>query len=444
MNSGAHEGYATPARRMRLSTPYSTEPDGPRWRLRPGPDGRHDRCEATLALAFLGRLGAGVGLALWVIALFGCEPSDEGGGGAAQSAVASAVPEQSARPWPSASTAPPVPRGMVWIPPGALIAGTAPERLPRKADSEMPGEQVVLEGYFIDRFAYPNEQGAIPETKVTQAEARSLCEAQDKRLCSELEWERACKGPDNTTYEYGDAYSAARCGTGTATRPLPSGHRFSCVSGFGVADMHGGLFEWTDSPWGRGSTGRDVVVRGGNGPDGEVVGRCANAARRDPNDEAREVGFRCCAGARNRAEVALRVTSGLPLRRLTPIDSGLSGALERALPETLHAELRKRGRARVLRLWEWRPVVNEEVLAAGVCAGAAPQRLCGVLLVRRTLGRLDVLDWAPSGLYVPTVKLVHNPRMLWIYGGDRRSHFRRHVEFEWGRVKVGAPERGAP
>ena len=68
-------------------------------------------------------------------------------------------------------------------------------------------------------------------------------------------------------------------------------------------------------------------------------------------------------------------------------------------------------------------------------------RDCGVLLVRRTLGRLDVLDWADSGFYVPSVRLEYNPRLLWVYGGDRRSHYRRPVTFEWGKVNIGPENR---
>ena len=65
----------------------------------------------------------------------------------------------------------PEPRqGMVWIPRGPLVAGTPEGSLPRVADEEMPGEQVILKGYYIDVFPYPNEEGAIPlSVRVTGA-----------------------------------------------------------------------------------------------------------------------------------------------------------------------------------------------------------------------------------------------------------------------------------
>src|SRR5262247_3411935 len=90
-----------------------------------------------------------------------------------------------APPWDVAQADPEPRPGMVWIPQGVLIAGTPPDRLPRIADEEMPGEQVVLHGFYIDEYPHPNEIGAIPTTNVTQAEARALCEQQSKRLCSE-------------------------------------------------------------------------------------------------------------------------------------------------------------------------------------------------------------------------------------------------------------------
>ena len=137
--------------------------------------------------------------------------------------------------------------GMAWIPPGTLIAGTPPDRMPRVADEEMAGEQVVMNGFFVDIHPYPNEPGAIPTTNVSQAEAEAFCVAQNKRLCTELEWERACKGPQNSTYEYGDTYRASVCATGTTRNLVPTGVNAGCRSAFGVHDMHGGIWEWTAS-----------------------------------------------------------------------------------------------------------------------------------------------------------------------------------------------------
>src|SRR6185369_13748482 len=146
--------------------------------------------------------------------------------------------------------------GMAWIPAGTLRAGTPRERIPRVADEEMAGLPVEMGGFYIDLLPWPNEPNAIPTSNVTRDEAEQLCATKGKRLCTELEWERACKGPDNTTYEYGDIYRKDTCGTGIPIEQAarrPTGEHAQCKSGFGVAELHGGVFEWTSSMWGRNS-----------------------------------------------------------------------------------------------------------------------------------------------------------------------------------------------
>jgi formylglycine-generating enzyme required for sulfatase activity len=164
---------------------------------------------------------------------------------------------------------------MVWVAAGPLVVGTAPNTYPRRPDRELQGEQVVLHGFYIDKLPYPDEEGAIPTTNVSQIEARELCEKQQKRLCTELEWEHACKGPAQHTFEYGDVYREDICGTGTPVVPRPSGINIGCQSDFGVHDMHGGVFEWTDSVWNRGDTNPNrFAVRGGNRRRGGTLRQC--------------------------------------------------------------------------------------------------------------------------------------------------------------------------
>ena len=86
-----------------------------------------------------------------------------------------------APPWDVAQGEPEPRPGMAWIPPGVLIAGTPPDRLPRVADEEMAGEQVVMRGYYIDIFPYPNEIGAIPTTNISARSSRSSGRARGLR-----------------------------------------------------------------------------------------------------------------------------------------------------------------------------------------------------------------------------------------------------------------------
>lgn len=339
----------------------------------------------------------------------------------------------------------PVPRpGMVWVPGGALVAGTKPDSLPRVADAEMPGEQVILKGFYIDVFGYPNEEGAIRLTHVDQEQASRLCGAEGKRLCSELEWERACKGPDNLEYEYGHRHNAERCGTGTDARNLPNGLLVGCVSGFGVRDMHGGAWEWTSSPWGRAVGGQLVSVRGGNGHDGELVGRCANAVPESPRAKSSSLGLRCCAGPRNDAEVALRIERGPKLERQEPIDAPTARLVLDSAPPESSALFGNLGNVKVERTWVWRPIGNERLVAVGACARSGKRIACGVLVARRTLNRCHVLAWASSARWVPSLFVDQDARDLWLLGGDGRGRFRVLLRYAWGRVHAGPPERRIP
>ena len=196
-------------------------------------------------------------LALSVLALLGCSAcghdTAEGSTGAKSDAVQAPITSTDA-----GVAAPP---GMIWVPAGTLRAGTAKNKVPRIAEEEMPGVDVLLGGYWIDALPYPNEPGAIATSNVSRDEAAQLCTAKGKRLCTELEWEHACKGAANATYEYGDDYTADKCSTGMAIEEAarrPRGDRIACKSDFGVREMHGGPWEWTDATWGRGSARRRV------------------------------------------------------------------------------------------------------------------------------------------------------------------------------------------
>lgn len=367
----------------------------------------------------------------------GAPPAGEGGAGAGPAtAEASSLAPPAVPPTP--------PKGMVWVPPGVLLAGTPPDRLPRNADVEMPGEQVVMKGFFVDEYPYPNEQGAIPKTNVTQAEARSLCEAQGKRLCTELEWERACKGPANFVYPAGDAYRASDCGTGGPGLAVPpNGASAACRSGFGMRDSHGVVAQWTASAWGRGEPGALATVRGAgaaNGPAGEVVARCANATARRPDERRPDLGFRCCAGETNLAEVTLNLVRGDGLRAAS-IDPAFGEALRQSPPGELGATY---GPAfQITAAWRWRPISNEEfVVQAGCSSPRGRPPLCGVAFSRpRAGGGLEAVGFAAVGEHPPTVKDDHDPRLVWVHGFDGRGSFRRRVALAYGRLDVGPPER---
>jgi formylglycine-generating enzyme required for sulfatase activity len=336
---------------------------------------------------------------------------------------------------------PPEPRqGMVWIPGGPLVAGTPEGSLPRIADEEMPGEQIILKGYYIDVFPFPNEEGAIPLSNVTQEAAQALCAERGKRLCSELEWERACKGPNNRRYEYGESYKAERCGTGAQPVMRPTGIRVACHSEFGVRDMHGGAFEWTSSPWGRGTASGFVSVRGGNSTEGEIVGRCANAQPEKPTAASGTIGFRCCAGPKNQAEVVLDIKRGASLKLLDKLDKQHTLQLLSSLPAEAKADLGSRAPDNVDHQWLWRPIGNEELYVTRLCSGLGQRPACGILIDRVVLGRASVLGWASSRHWLPSVETDRDNRDLWMIGGDETGTYQRLIQYRYGTIAVTAEE----
>ncbi len=339
--------------------------------------------------------------------------------------------------------------GMAWIPPGTLVAGTPLGQVPRVPDAEPPGVPLELGGFHIDLYPHPNEPGALPTSNVTRDEAKALCEAQGKRLCSELELERACKGPENLAYPYGATYRATECGTGKKRGVLsPNGLHTGCASGFGVFDLLGGPWVWTSSEWGRGTEGL-VAIRGGNDADGDVVGRCAYGRSESPTKKAPDVGVRCCKGAPNDAKVDLSVDRGPELRLLLddePLRAALEarvrklGALSDASPPVDGASP-VASRLVVERTWRWRPAGNESLAIGGGCSGRGDDKQCGVLVAREDGGALGPVAFVSSGRWQPTIARTGDPRALHVHGGDPNGAFRKRLSYEWGRMGLGGFER---
>jgi formylglycine-generating enzyme len=328
---------------------------------------------------------------------------------------------------------------MVWIEAGTLIAGTPLGSMPRIADQELPGTSIPMQGFFIDIYNYPGESGALPRSGLSWAEAKQVCTEQGKRLCTELEWERACKGQDNRVYGYGDSYEADACGMGLNDSLAPNGANPRCRSSFGVRDMHGSAYNWTASRWGRGATENLVSVRGGNGRAGELLGRCANARPVSPSRRDAQIGVRCCAGKENRATVQLRVTRGRVLQ-WRPSNRALAKQLEKVLPREVVTRAAKGSayeRFRVERIWIWRPLGNEELLLGGGCSRLRGQDQCGVVIVRPRGENAGRIAFVSSDWWIPTIGEHDESRRLYLYGGDQEGAFRLEVVFDWGRIRQG-------
>lgn len=209
----------------------------------------------------------------------------------------SAAPVTSSAPAVEAARRPehePLANERIEVPAGTFIAGSMPGEAGRNPELEPRSYSVELGRFEIDRLAYPNEPGKPPLTSVTREDALGLCAERGARLCTELEWERACKGPNSEVFAGGKAWDP-RC----ARDPK------SCASGFEVLGQ-GALREWvaSDVVPTEPDTPRRAVVRGAV-PDAEPwAHRCAARSGIDPKVQSADLGFRCCKGAPNAAIVA--------------------------------------------------------------------------------------------------------------------------------------------
>ena len=187
-------------------------------------------------------------------------------------------------------------------------------------DNERPQHEVVLDPFYIDRTevtvdayrrfdpAYdPSLSGdRLPATNVTWDEANRYCASLGKRLPTEAEWERACRGPKGRLYAYGDAYDASLAWTGKRMTEGPVEATTRQIETAGIYGLTGNVWEWCadwyDRDYYQESSAKDPkgprfgvqrVFRGGAWYSNERYSKCTHRPgdvrkHRDPS-----IGFRC-------------------------------------------------------------------------------------------------------------------------------------------------------
>lgn len=169
---------------------------------------------------------------------------------------------------------------MIDVPAGVLLSGTLPSDDGRDPALVAGLSPYPMAAFSIDALPFPGDPSKPANTQVSREEASKACQERGARLCTELEWERACKGPDADTYASGSAWDPA-CDTEPAT----------CTSGFGVRGL-GALREWVE---GKAEASEGSPVRGGGPKEpGAGVHRCARKGR--AQGASTDLGFRCCKG----------------------------------------------------------------------------------------------------------------------------------------------------
>jgi eukaryotic-like serine/threonine-protein kinase len=203
-------------------------------------------------------------------------------------------PTRSAAPVEAPLSSGECPAGMTFVPGGTFEMGSSGED-PLAGFGELPAGAVRVAAFCIDTYEFPNEAGALPLVSVTWEMARSFCEKRGRRLCSEAEWERACKGPVNARFPFGNGANDSICNVsrpGRASARRPSGSFPGCRSDFGVFDLAGNVAEWTQTAWS--GDVPDKVIKGGASDQNVSAGRCAARANEPAQSRQSNLGFRCC------------------------------------------------------------------------------------------------------------------------------------------------------
>jgi hypothetical protein len=149
-------------------------------------------------------------------------------------------------------------------------------------------------------------EGAVPQGYLNEVQAAAACAEAGKRLCTDTEWLRACRGPSGFTYPYGNVRMTGTCNDHRAVHPAIELYGTSAswifshidspclnqldagVAPTGVNDLMGNLHEWTADPAGtfRGGFYVDTVLNGN--------GCLYVTTAHDVNHWDYSTGFRCC------------------------------------------------------------------------------------------------------------------------------------------------------
>jgi hypothetical protein len=222
------------------------------------------------------------------------------------------------RPVPSAGA-------VVTIPAGSFALGSTPGDPGRDPSVEADLVRVQLPAFTIDALPFPNDPAQPAASGLTREAAERACGERGRRLCSELEWERACKGPGGATFPGGSAWGGALCAQGELGR---------CASPEGVLAMGTRLAEWT-----RDDIDARAIIRGASGSAAAPLHRCASRRTALPTQAGLELTFRCCGGAPPPAATYPREVSRRPFRE-EPMTAAQVSALIASVPELERLHLR--------------------------------------------------------------------------------------------------------
>ena len=227
---------------------------------------------------------------------------------------------------------------MIYVPAGEYLRGRShplPDDnlkwFPTLIKDDRPVRTIRVDGFYLDEHAVTNQeyavfvkaakhaapynwpQGRVPEGKaavpvvdVSWEDATAYAKWAGKRLPTEAEWERACRGlREGAKYPWGDR------------NPTPQDARFNGVEGpgevckfprsdLGLCDIVGNVWQWCADWYAKDyyqqapernprgpDTGMYRVLRGGSWADVPKYLTCAYRSWARPGERSPNIGFRC-------------------------------------------------------------------------------------------------------------------------------------------------------
>jgi len=206
--------------------------------------------------------------------------------------------------------------GLKWVP--VLVMDDRPVRTIHLDAFDIDEHEVTNQDYaaFVKATGHrapynwpggvvPAGKDQIPVVNVSWDDAAAYAKWAGKRLPTEAEWERVCRGPvDGKRYPWGDEEPKDR-----ARFNVIDGPGKVCQfakTGFGVHDIVGNVWEWTADFYGRDyyavapdrnppgpESGMYRVLRGGSWADEPKYLTCAHRMWARPAERSPNIGFRC-------------------------------------------------------------------------------------------------------------------------------------------------------
>ena len=185
--------------------------------------------------------------------------------------------------------------GMRYIPKGPVVIGVFQQEyrtgLTKRRSTDVKAHIENVQDFYIDEYEFPNQrppagQKPTPVTNISQEKAEELCLAQQKRLCTAIEWEKACRGPKNYIYSYGDTEDEKeQCSA--------ENYDEYCQSDYGVYGLSSDAAEWTSTN--PASSAENAIIKGGDiGGSSSKIYRCSHRFNKPSDYTNPRISFRCC------------------------------------------------------------------------------------------------------------------------------------------------------